>query len=57
MGESGLDARVWVTLVGIFVVFFLLPGLYLEWDRRKSLRETHGDSGRDRDRLTAKSGT
>jgi hypothetical protein len=39
VAESGLDARTWLTLLGIFVLFFLVPGGVLEWDRRKRQRQ------------------
>jgi hypothetical protein len=42
MAEGGLDVRTWVTLVAVFVIFVAIPGFLLEYDRRKTLRETAG---------------
>jgi len=33
--NEGLDLRVWLTFVGVLVVFFGLPFAFLERDRRK----------------------
>jgi len=33
--NEGLDLRVWLTLLGVFVVFFALPFAILEMDRRR----------------------
>ena len=41
MAEEGLDVRTWLTILGVLVVFFVLPALTLEYDRRKKLRRTH----------------
>jgi len=38
MPDSGLDATTWLTIIGIFLLFFGLPGFMLEYDRRKKLR-------------------
>ena len=39
MSESGLDVTTWLTIGGVFVLFFGLPGAMLEYDRRKKLRD------------------
>jgi hypothetical protein len=41
--DEGLDLKVWLTLIGVFVVFFALPLTILEIDRRK--RDSHDDIG------------
>jgi hypothetical protein len=38
MAEGGLDVRTWLTILGVFVVFFVLPAFALEYDRRKKPR-------------------
>jgi hypothetical protein len=40
--DGGLELKVWLTLIGVFVVFFALPFLVLERDRR---RRSHDDAG------------
>lgn len=40
--HEGLDLRTWLTIVGVFVVFFGLPALALLHDRRKELRRQAG---------------
>ena len=37
--DEGLDLKIWLTLIGVFVVFFALPLLVLERDRRRRSRE------------------
>jgi hypothetical protein len=37
--DEGLDLKVWLTLIGVFVVFFVLPLSILEMDRRKRDRD------------------
>ena len=37
--DEGLDLKVWLTLIGVFVVFFALPLLILEKDRRRRDRD------------------
>jgi len=39
MAEGGLDARTWLTIIGVFVLLFALPGFVLEMDRRKRERD------------------
>jgi hypothetical protein len=38
MGE-GLDVKTWLTIIGVLVLFFVLPACTLEYDRRKRLRD------------------
>jgi hypothetical protein len=38
MDSSGLDLSAWMTLLGVVIVFFVIPGTYLEVDRRRRLR-------------------
>jgi hypothetical protein len=38
MESSGVELSTWLGLVGVIVVFFVLPGAYLEIDRRRELR-------------------
>jgi len=45
MAEGGLDAKTWLTLVGIVMLFFVLPGSMLEYDRRKKLRHSRRATG------------
>jgi hypothetical protein len=40
MDTSGLDLSAWLTLLGVTIVFFVLPGTYLEVDRRRRLRRS-----------------
>ena len=40
--DEGLDLKIWLTLIGVFVVFFALPFLVLERDRRRRDREGTG---------------
>ena len=40
--DEGLDLKTWLTLIGVFVVFFALPFVVLERDRR---RRDHDDAG------------
>ncbi len=40
--DEGLDFRVWLTVIGVFVAFFLLPGVVLERDRRRRRRSSGG---------------
>jgi len=37
--DEGLDLKTWLTLIGVFVVFFALPLFVLEMDRRKRDRD------------------
>ena len=37
--DEGLDLKIWLTLIGVFVVFFALPFLVLERDRRRQRRD------------------
>jgi hypothetical protein len=39
METSGLDLTTWLTLLGVVIVFFVLPATYLEVERRKRLRK------------------
>ena len=51
MAEGGLDATTWITILGVFVLFFGVPGAMLEYDRRKKLREENqrsADAGADK---------
>jgi hypothetical protein len=36
--NEGLDARTWLTVIGVIVGFFLVPFAMLEYDRRRTLR-------------------
>lgn len=38
MDGNGLDLRTWLTIVGLFVLFFGLPAASLAHDRRKRHR-------------------
>lgn len=38
--DSALDARTWVTIVGVIVGFFLVPFAMLVYDQRKQLKPT-----------------
>ncbi|MGN6475159.1 MAG: hypothetical protein ACTHK4_16120 [Mycobacteriales bacterium] len=40
MNAKGLDLSTWLTLIGVIFFFFVLPGTYLEVDRRRRLRRT-----------------
>ncbi|HVV77624.1 MAG TPA: hypothetical protein VHC43_16510 [Mycobacteriales bacterium] len=46
MDTSGLDLSAWLTLVGVVVIFFVVPGTYLEVDRRRRLRRTRARAER-----------
>ena len=46
MAESGLDLATWLTIVGVFVLFFGLPLATLEYDRRKALRASSTTPGK-----------
>ena len=37
--DEGLDLRIWLTLLGVFVAFFALPFVVLERHRRKRERD------------------
>jgi hypothetical protein len=37
--DEGLDLKIWLTLIGVFVVFFAVPFLVLERDRRRRDRD------------------
>lgn len=43
MAEEGLDVRTWLTILGVFVVFFVLPAFALEYDRRRKPRPDRRD--------------
>jgi hypothetical protein len=43
--NEGLDARTWLTLVGVIVGFFLAPFAMLEYDRRRAMRAGKTDRG------------
>jgi hypothetical protein len=43
--NEGLDARTWLTLVGVIVGFFLVPFAMLEYDRRRAMRTGNTDPG------------
>lgn len=43
MAEDGIDLRTWLTILGVFVGFFLLPAVTLEYDRRKKRRQPNHD--------------
>jgi hypothetical protein len=38
MEQNGLGVSTWLTLAIVMVVFFVLPGISLEIDRRRQLR-------------------
>jgi preprotein translocase subunit YajC len=40
--DEGLDLKIWLTLIGVFVVFFAVPFFVLERDRRRRDHE-HAD--------------
>jgi hypothetical protein len=43
---NGLDLRTWLTVLGVFVMFFGLPAASLAYDHRKKQRarpRSHGD--------------
>jgi preprotein translocase subunit YajC len=37
--DEGLDLKIWLTLIGVFVVFFAVPFFVLERDRRRRSRD------------------
>jgi hypothetical protein len=39
MAENGLDLRTWLTVVGVFVMFFGVPAASIAFDLRKKRRE------------------
>jgi hypothetical protein len=43
--NEGLDARTWLTLIGVIVGFFLVPFALLEYDRRRTMRTGKTDTG------------
>lgn len=42
--NEGLDARTWLTLIGVIVGFFLVPFAMLEYDRRRTMRTGRTDT-------------
>jgi hypothetical protein len=44
MGGEGLGAQVWLTLLGVLLMFFVLPFTVLEMDRRKKARQQDADA-------------
>lgn len=39
MAGEGLDVATWIVLVGVVVMWIVVPALIVEHDRRKRLRE------------------
>jgi hypothetical protein len=39
MSGEGLGAQVWLTMLGVLLMFFVLPFTMLEMDRRKTARQ------------------
>jgi len=37
--NEGLDLKIWLTLIGVFVVLFVIPFAVLERDRRRQSRD------------------
>ena len=44
MADNGIDAATWLTILGVFVLFFGLPLGVLELDRRKKLRSRNDEA-------------
>lgn len=53
MVENGLDLRTWLTIVGIFVLFFGLPAATIAFDLRKQRRSNEQASATDHPRPPA----
>jgi hypothetical protein len=43
--NEGMDARTWLTVIGLIVGFFLVPFAMLEYDRRRALRNGNINPG------------
>jgi hypothetical protein len=44
MAENGLDLRTWLTVIGVFVLFFGFPAATIAFDVRKKRRQEARES-------------